>query len=266
LEWERNDGTSIGFEIWDDWSATCPTKYDRAALEEKWRSFNGPSYNGRRITTASIFHMASERGWTGGDAPDVHNREHLSGIPLVAPSHREAKKPEPKAESNGAVSEGVLQQAAPSVSSGDAELDVEIERLLGLPPALFERGRKAAAERFSIRTHVIDKLVAAARGNDNEGDLQGKSLKLFEAEAWPDAVNGVELLDDIRRMLRDFIWMTDSEADAVTLWCVHTYCFELFPAHAADDQLRNFLREPPKRGRRLSGCCAGYERKTAPGH
>jgi hypothetical protein len=36
-------------------------------------------------------------------------------------------------------------------------------------------------------------------------------------------------------------------------------------AHEADDQLRNFLREPPKPARRLSGCCAGYERKSALG-
>jgi hypothetical protein len=32
-------------------------------------------------------------------------------------------------------------------------------------------------------------------------------------------------------------------------------------AHEAQDQLRNFLREPPKPLRRLSGCCAGYGRK-----
>jgi hypothetical protein len=33
-------------------------------------------------------------------------------------------------------------------------------------------------------------------------------------------------------------------------------------AHEAQDQLRDFLREPPKLPRRLSGCCAGRYRKV----
>jgi hypothetical protein len=39
LAWERGDGTNIGFEMWDEWSATCPEKYSRNAIEEKWTSF-----------------------------------------------------------------------------------------------------------------------------------------------------------------------------------------------------------------------------------
>jgi hypothetical protein len=53
-------------------------------------------------------------------------------------------------------------------------------------------------------------------------------------------------------------WVADILADLV-----HTKVAE---AHEAEDQLRNFLREPPKPARRLSGCCAGYERKPALGH
>src|SRR5204863_5675898 len=128
---------------------------------------------------------ANERGWTGGTALDPNN-EPLSGGPSDPTSHAEAKKPG-SAQSNGATPEGAAQQ--PAVTSGDAELDAEIERLISLPPALFERGRKAAAERFSIRTSVIDKLVAAARCGDNRDDLQGTSLKLFEPEAWPEPVD-----------------------------------------------------------------------------
>jgi hypothetical protein len=209
---------SNAFDIWDAWSRTCPDKYDEADQQKTWKSF-GRRRDGPTITIATIFHMAKQRGWTGDGArdPKVH---------LGPPHQRETKKPEPKAQSNGTAPEGALK---PPASSGDAELDAEIKRLLGLPPALYERGRKDASVRFSIRTSVIDKLVAAARCGDNKEGLQGKSLKLFEPEAWPEAVNGVELLDDVRRMLRDYVWMTEAEADAVTLWCVHTYCFDFFP-------------------------------------
>ena len=65
LEWNRSDGTSIAFDIWNDWSATSPDKYSQAACEAKWSSFGRGSYNGKPITEATIFHLAAERGWAG---------------------------------------------------------------------------------------------------------------------------------------------------------------------------------------------------------
>ena len=65
LEWDRGDGTSIGFDLWCEWSATCPEKYSQAACEAKWASFGRGSYNRRSFTERTIFLWASERGWTG---------------------------------------------------------------------------------------------------------------------------------------------------------------------------------------------------------
>ena len=42
-----------------------PTKYSDDAQQRAWDSFDRP-YVGRRITVATIFHMAKERGWTEG--------------------------------------------------------------------------------------------------------------------------------------------------------------------------------------------------------
>ena len=39
LGWDRGDGTSIGFDLWDEWSATCREKYSLAVLEAKWPTF-----------------------------------------------------------------------------------------------------------------------------------------------------------------------------------------------------------------------------------
>ena len=52
-----------GFEIWTDWSRSCPDKYDEADQTNTWESFNRP-YDGARITTATIFYKAAQRGWT----------------------------------------------------------------------------------------------------------------------------------------------------------------------------------------------------------
>lgn len=66
LDWERSDGTSIAFDIWDEWCKQSE-HYNLAGLEEKWRSF-GRSARGE-VTVASVYHLAREAGWTGG-APD----------------------------------------------------------------------------------------------------------------------------------------------------------------------------------------------------
>lgn len=62
LEWQRADGSDIGFEIWVGWSETCPDKFSLSVCEDRWRSF------GRRsgVTVASIYHMAQQHGWSGG--------------------------------------------------------------------------------------------------------------------------------------------------------------------------------------------------------
>jgi hypothetical protein len=49
-------------------------------------------------------------------------------------------------------------------------------------------------------------------------------------------------------------WVADILSDLV-----HSKVVE---AHEAQDQLRNFLREPPKAPRPLSGCCDGRLRKA----
>ena len=62
LDWDRPDGTSIAFDLFDDWSATAPELYSQDAVEKKWASF-GRGRSG--ITLGSIFHMASSHGWIG---------------------------------------------------------------------------------------------------------------------------------------------------------------------------------------------------------
>jgi hypothetical protein len=55
-------------------------------------------------------------------------------------------------------------------SSGDAEADEEIKRLLALPPVLYERARAKAAEKLGMRVSILDRLVEAARKSGGDGN------------------------------------------------------------------------------------------------
>ena len=59
-----------GRPIWDDWSRTAPEKFDEADQERTWKSFAQPCRD-RPITLRSIYHMASEAGWKGYQAPPL---------------------------------------------------------------------------------------------------------------------------------------------------------------------------------------------------
>lgn len=63
LGWDRGDGSSAGFDIWDSWSQGNPEKYAPAVLAEKWDSFGRSGRIG--VTVGTIFHMAGEAGWDG---------------------------------------------------------------------------------------------------------------------------------------------------------------------------------------------------------
>ncbi len=62
LAWDRSDGTSIGFDLWDEFCARSEY-YDQAGLEQKWTSFG--NYGGNRVGVGSIIAWAKEAGWTG---------------------------------------------------------------------------------------------------------------------------------------------------------------------------------------------------------
>jgi hypothetical protein len=48
-----------------------------------------------------------------------------------------------------------------------------------------------------------------------------------DAEPWPEAVIGEELLDELSRVLARHVVLPEWAADTLALWCVHTYAFEL---------------------------------------
>ena len=51
-----------GRALWDDWSKTWPKKFDSADQDKTWASF-GRGYEGPRVSSATIFHLAQKNGW-----------------------------------------------------------------------------------------------------------------------------------------------------------------------------------------------------------
>jgi putative DNA primase/helicase len=81
---------------------------------------------------------------------------------------------------------------------------------------------------LNLRTFILDRLVAAERGELNDGGRQGHALNLSEPEPWPEPVNGASLLDAIAANVRQHVVMFDHAADVVALWVVHTYLLDCF--------------------------------------
>ena len=92
LHWERSDGTDIGFDLWNTWSASCPEKYSLYDVETRWRSFGKEGRVG--ITIATLYHIAESHGWIGlvpqaAPAPPpvngVASAEHVLPEELTSP-------------------------------------------------------------------------------------------------------------------------------------------------------------------------------------
>jgi hypothetical protein len=77
LDWQKSDGTDIGYELWDAW-CSMSEHHNPAGLEFKWNSFKRSG-----VSVGSIYHMAREAGWTGGaQAPAAAplNGHHPTGM------------------------------------------------------------------------------------------------------------------------------------------------------------------------------------------
>jgi hypothetical protein len=192
-----------GFAIWCEWSQTAPEKYNDADQTRAWESFDRSSRDGRRVTLATVFHMATERGWRASDSPNPQIQNEAS----------------PDANATGG---GELKASVPS------DIDVEIARLAKLSRVEYDRERQAAADRLKVRVGTLDKEVETERGETEDYAKQGRALNLPEPEPWPEPVNGADLLDALSTNIRRHVVMPDHAVDTAALWVVHTYLLDCF--------------------------------------
>jgi putative DNA primase/helicase len=104
--------------------------------------------------------------------------------------------------------------------------DVEIQRLAKLKPLAFERDAKASAKRLGCPVALLRKLVARERDRGSNGiDGQGRPIEFAEIDAWPEPVDGGDLLDALVAAITNYVILDDDAARGCALWVVFTHCF-----------------------------------------
>jgi len=106
--------------------------------------------------------------------------------------------------------------------------DNEIQRLASLSATQYEQERKAGAKKLGMRASILDAVVKAARlPQDSKG--QGRPFVMPSIEPWPSAVDGAELLNELRATIGRHIVLPSGTVETLALWAIHTHCFECFP-------------------------------------
>lgn len=134
---------------------------------------------------------------------------------------------------------GAPLESAASSFSGD--LHASLDQLAKISPVDYERVREAEAKRLGVRVGVLDTEVEKRRGREGGGG-HGRPLTLPQPEPWPDAVDGAALLDSIERAVAAHVRLSDFDAAAVGLWCVHAHAIA-----AATISPRLAITSPEKR-------------------
>jgi putative DNA primase/helicase len=215
---------ALGYEIWREWSQTAPEKYNDDDQVRTWKSFDRTRDNGQRRTLATVFHLASERGWTGNNPANEKIRNQSNGGANSRASSEES-------ETHSAADDGDADATFTGEESNTrsaADVDDEIRRLAKLSMIEYERERKDAAGRLNLRASILDRLVAAERRSFENGDKQGHAVNLPEPEPWREPVDGAELLRELSAVIRRHVVMFEHAADTAALWTAHTYLLDCF--------------------------------------
>jgi hypothetical protein len=78
-------GWANAFELWGEWSRTCPEKYDEANQRKTWDGFHGPR-EGASITLGTVYHLAREHGWTEDQGVGANGNGPETGQPNDGPN------------------------------------------------------------------------------------------------------------------------------------------------------------------------------------
>jgi hypothetical protein len=127
--------------------------------------------------------------------------------------------------------------ASPSLIEAGAEaeelgpkerFEAEVKKLASLSDIEYNVERKNAAKSLRVTVTFLDRLVRSAR-NVNVADTgQGRAISLPDPEPWPYPVEGAELLNDIAAAICRYVVVPLHVADAIALWVVHCYGYEVF--------------------------------------
>jgi len=112
-------------------------------------------------------------------------------------------------------------------TGGSAASDEElIAELAGLSKLQYAKRRKDAAEMIGIGVVELDEIVAEARGDDKDKEPALALYEHWNVEAASEPVDGGILLRAIKEAIQRYVFMSDDQAVAVTLWVVFSWLHE----------------------------------------
>ncbi|MGV6818720.1 MAG: DUF3631 domain-containing protein [Thiotrichales bacterium] len=105
-----------------------------------------------------------------------------------------------------------------------------IARLAALSPLEYDRVREDEAKKLGARVATLDKQVFSTRKDSDAGSAQDELVQ--GVEPWPDAVNGVDLVAEMRETFNRYCVLPAGGDVALSLWSLAGYSinqFRIFP-------------------------------------
>ena len=127
-----------------------------------------------------------------------------------------------------------------AVAAGISAVDLEAI-LRGLPPipsddlsvALIREELAGRLKEAGLSVKLADAFVRSAPREQAEQEFAEVAQRMTDPEPWPDAVDGVELIEEVRAAIKRFVYVSDDHVyDVLAAWVVHTFMFEEFPTTA----------------------------------
>jgi Protein of unknown function (DUF3631) len=101
-----------------------------------------------------------------------------------------------------------------------------IAELAGLSRLEYAKRRKSAAEAIGIGVGELDRIVAVERGDGKEKEPAAALYEHWNVEATSEPVDTAILLRAIKEAVRRYVFVSDDQAVAVTLWLVFSWLHE----------------------------------------
>ena len=160
-----SDGGALGLAVWDEWSARG-TSYRAGETAYKWASFGKGS--GIKITLATLFHHASEKGWDW-------NHHHQSTVRQEAKDFVERAIESGSTDQNAFITE---------------EVAAALALIKSCDPVAFESLRMRIKDECpKVRMRAIDDFVKGPSGTHEPDSLSDTLVRLTceRCELWHDS-------------------------------------------------------------------------------
>lgn len=103
------------------------------------------------------------------------------------------------------------------------KVETAVHRLADLSETAFELSKKSEAKALGVGIPFLEQRVKEIRRN--KAAAAAKEASYEPVQQWPHPVDGEALLDDLVRLIRSYVSMSDHAVTATALWILHSHAF-----------------------------------------